>query len=273
MSKRLNLQAQITLLVLSVVFLAILIIVIFMGRWTNQSVENHVRSNIANIAAIIAHTPNIRAALAEHDPHMEIQAYMETLRPYLTEVEYIVVADMNGIRYSHPNPELLGKGFLGGDEVRVLKKGESYISEAVGYNRISLRAFAPVYDLDNDRQIGFVAVGILRQDIIQTKSQAVLRLMLVALLALGVGALGAFLLGRSIKNTLLGLEPEEISRLYNEKAGILDAIHEGLIAIDDKNRITLINESALKILKIAAGEGEIIGRDVEEIIPFSRLLF
>ena len=67
-------------------------------------------------------------------------------------------------------------------------------------------------------------------------------------MALAVGIVGAFLLANNIKNTLLGLEPEEITKLYNEKMGIIDAIYEGLIAVDNKGKITLINDSALNIL-------------------------
>ncbi len=269
--KALNLQAKITLLVTSVVFMSILIVVVLMSQWTSQNVENHVRINIANVARIVAQSPNIRASLAKEDPQLMIQSYIETIRPSLDQVEFIVVADMKGIRYSHPDPELIGKRFLGGDERRVIQTGETYISEAVGYNRISLRAFTPIYDLQSNRQIGFVAVGILRTSIIQAKSKAAFHLILVALFALISGVVGAYWLARSIKKTLWGLEPEQIGKLYNEKASILDAIHEGLVAIDEKNEITLINESALKILKIDEKESELIGQDVNEVIPASGL--
>lgn len=271
MHKPLNLQAKITLLVISVVFMAILIVVVLMSQWTSQNVENHVRINIANIARMVAQSPNIRAALAEKDPQMKIQSYIETLRPSLEQVEFIVVADMNGIRFSHPDPELIGKRFLGGDELRVIQTGQTYISEAYGNRRISLRAFTPIYHQQSNKQIGFVAVGILRTSIIQAKSEAAFHLILVSLFALTSGGIGAYWLAKSIKKTLFGLEPEQISKLYNEKASILDAVHEGLVAIDEKNEITLINESALKILKIEEQESDLIGRDINQVIPASGL--
>ena len=88
------------------------------------------------------------------------------------------------------------------------------------------------------------------------------------------GIIGAFLLANNIKNTLLGLEPEEITKLYNEKMGILDAIHEGLVAVDHRGRITLINDSALNILHFEnkVNKENIIGQNIEEVIPNTRMI-
>jgi Signal transduction histidine kinase regulating citrate/malate metabolism len=88
------------------------------------------------------------------------------------------------------------------------------------------------------------------------------------------GVVGAFLLAGNIKKTLLGLEPEEITRLYNEKMGILGAIHEGLIAVDNRGRITLINDSAVNILHLESrgNKEHIIGRNIEEIIPSTGMI-
>lgn len=88
------------------------------------------------------------------------------------------------------------------------------------------------------------------------------------------GVLGAFLLANNIKNTLLGLEPNEIAKLYNEKMGMLDAIHEGLVAVDDEARITLINDSALNILHFENNidKEDIIGQNAEVVIPNTRLI-
>ncbi|MCS4526375.1 PAS domain-containing protein [Clostridium botulinum] len=50
--------------------------------------------------------------------------------------------------------------------------------------------------------------------------------------------------------------------------GILDTIHEGLVAVDYMGRITLINNSALKILNLQhkVDKDEVIGKNIENII-------
>lgn len=103
---------------------------------------------------------------------------------------------------------------------------------------------------------------------------AVFYIILIGFGGLLIGSVGAFLLSNNIKHTLLGLEPEEISRLYHEKAGILDAIHEGLVAIDAEGRITLMNDSAFQILHYNKKKemNGILGHNVEEVIPNTRML-
>jgi sensor histidine kinase regulating citrate/malate metabolism len=73
----------------------------------------------------------------------------------------------------------------------------------------------------------------------------------------------------NIKKELLGFEPKQMTQLYIEKEGMLGAIHEGILAIDEKERITLYNESAKKILNIE--DDDIIGKKVLDVFPTSQL--
>lgn len=273
MRKAMKLQTKITLLVIIVVFISISIIMSFAVSWMTGNIENKARTNIMNVAEMVAHSKEIVEQLEIKDPDKKIGPYVDMQLKNLEQVEYIIVADSEGIRYSHPNPEMIGKKFAGGDEYKVVNKGETYISEATGTLGMALRAFAPIYDEEN-KEIGFVSVGTLTQSIETAKHTAILYILLIGFGGLGVGAAGAFLLANNIKNTLLGLEPEEITKLYNEKMGMLDAIHEGLVAVDDEARITLINDSALNILHFENGinKEQIIGQNVEVVIPNSRLI-
>lgn len=272
MRKAMKLQTKITLLVIIVVFISISIIMFFAVSWMTGNIENKARTNIMNVAEMMAHSKEIVGQLEIKDADKKIGPYVDMQLKNLEQVEYIIVADSDGIRYSHPNPEMIGKKFAGGDEYKVVNKGETYISEATGTLGMALRAFAPIYD-ENNNEIGFVSVGTLTQSIETAKHTAIIYILLIGLGGLGAGAVGAFLLANNIKNTLLGLEPEEITKLYNEKMGMLDAIHEGLVAVDDEARVTLINDSALKILHFenSITKEQIIGQNVEIVIPNSRL--
>lgn len=274
MKRVMKLQTKITLLISVVVFISISIIISFVVSWMTSNIENEAKTNIMNVAEMVAHSKEIIDALDVKDPNGIIEPYISMQLKNLKQVEYIIVADKEGIRYSHPNPEMIGKKFVGGDEDRVISKEETYISEAMGTLGKSLRAFAPIYDSKNNMEIGFVSVGTLTHSIETSKYMAIKYIILIGIGGLLVGILGAFLLANNIKNTLMGLEPEEITKLYHEKMAILDAIHEGLIAIDKLGRITLINDSALSILHFEnkVNKDEIIGRNVEEIIPNTRMI-
>lgn len=273
MRKAMKLQTKITLLIITVVFISISIIMSFVVSWMTGNIENKARTNIMNVAEMMAHSSEILDELKAKDSNKKIGPYVDMQLKNLEQIEYIIVADSEGTRYSHPNPEMIGKKFAGGDEYKVVKNGETYISEATGTLGKSLRAFAPIYDPENKKEIGFVSVGTLTESIETAKHTAILYIILIGLGGLFAGAIGAFLLANNIKNTLLGLEPDEIAKLYNEKMGMLDAIHEGLVAVDAEARITLINDSALNILHFekSINKEHIIGQNVEIVIPNSRL--
>ncbi|MBU3114643.1 sensor histidine kinase [Clostridium lacusfryxellense] len=274
MKKIIKLQTKLTLLIIVVVFISISIIIFFLTSWMTNNIESKVKTNTMNIAKIVARSTEVKIALDIKDKNKIIGTYVNSLLKIVDQVAYITVADMNGVRYSHPNQELINKKFAGGDDYRVLIYGETYISEATGSMGKSLRAFTPIYDINNKKQIGFVAVGTLTQSIEKLKHTAIMYLILISVGGLTVGIIGALLLAENIKKTLLGLEPHEIANLYNEKMSIIDAIHEGLVAIDKSGQITLINDSALKILQLENKytKDQIIGQKMDVLFPTTRLL-
>ncbi|WP_035161593.1 DcuS/MalK family sensor histidine kinase [Caloranaerobacter azorensis] len=274
MKKRImKLQTKIIILITVVVFISISIVLPFITDSVSKNVEEKLAINIMNTAKIVAKSPIIREALDKKDPDGIIKPYIDALLDSVEQIEFIVVADMEGIRYSHPNPKRIGQKFVGGDQYKVIKNGETYISKATGTLGKSMRAFTPIYDLENKKQIGFVSVGTLIESVEEAKKEAVLHLIFLAYTGILAGIIGAFLLANNIKKTLMGLEPNEIIKLYNEKVGMLDAIHEGIIAIDKDCKITLVNDSALDILQIKDKykPEEIIGKPVTDIFHTSRL--
>lgn len=86
-----------------------------------------------------------------------MQQYVETFMEQ-ADVQFVVVIDMDGIRYAHPEREKVGKAFVGGDETEALNGNET-VSTSVGTLGRSLRAFTPVY-AETGEQVGAVAVGI-----------------------------------------------------------------------------------------------------------------
>jgi len=274
MRKKIKLQTKIALLVTIVVFVSISIISVFAVSWMTNIIENKAKTNVLNVAKMIAHSEEIVNSLENKDPEGKIASYANLLLKNLEQVDYIIVVDKDGVRYSHPNPDMIGEKFVGGDETRVAEEGETYISEATGTLGKALRAFAPIYDSDNKVEIGFVAVGTLTNSIEAAKNTAIIYIILISIGGLAVGIIGAFILSNNIKKILLGLEPEEISKLYTEKMGMLEAIHEGLIAVDNLGRITLINDAALNILKFGTNynKNNLIGQNVEEVIPNTELI-
>lgn len=274
LKKKMKLQTKLTILIIIVVFISISIIIFFVASWMTKNIKSTSKTNVMNVAEMVANSREVIDALSKKDPDKIIGPYIENQLKSLDEIEYIIVVDNEGMRYSHPNVNMIGQKFVGGDESRVVKEGDVYISEAIGTLGRSLRAFVPIYNVEKNKEIGFVCVGMLTKSIEQSEHMAILYIILISIGSLAVGIVGAFILSNNIKNTLLGLEPEEITNLYNEKIGILDAIYEGLIAIDNNGNITLVNDSALNILHYEnqIDKNSIIGKNIDEIFPTTNLV-
>lgn len=262
--KETSLKRKIILYTIIVLLYTGLIIVFFTGRLIKNNVKTKIEANNFNTAINIANAPTIGDSLGEGDPDRVIEEYVDKVLDSLEYINMIVVADLEGKRYAHPNKEVIGEYFVGGDEKRVVESGEKYVSQATGTLGLSLRVFVPIYD-SFENQVGFVMVGTLIGDVLNNQYILIKNIWIYGLIGLALGIIGAIWIASNIKKSLLDLEPHQITRLYKEKTAMLDSLQEGIIAIDNKANITTINQSALKILNI---EGkEVIGGQIGKIFP------
>ncbi|HSI66959.1 MAG TPA: sensor histidine kinase [Planococcus sp. (in: firmicutes)] len=218
-------------------------------------------------AIAVSIIPSIVEAMDDENPELIIQPLAESLKTQV-DAEFIVVGNTESIRYSHPNPDLIGQKMVGGDNDRALLRGEFYISEATGSLGPSLRAKAPIYN-NEGQVIGVVSVGYLMTEIQQIIVGNVMQVITFAMLALAIGVIGSILLAKNIRKETMGLEPREIAALYRDREALLSSIVEGVVAIDSDGRITAINQSAEKILNLNQSS---INANIEEVIPESRMI-
>ncbi|WP_032123230.1 ATP-binding protein [Clostridium amazonitimonense] len=234
--------------------LVIVIILFTLGTATgfsiikmNKVIREQMGKNAMDIANTVASIKDVQDVLKSKKKNNEIQHIIENIR-LKTRVQFITVMDMEAIRYSHPTPENIGKPFIGGDEKKVLETGQSYIAEGEGTLGPSLRAFSPIYK--DGEQIGAVSVGILTGWISQEFQTLLYEFIPYIVIALTIGVIGAWLLSTNIKNTIYGLEPKEIAWILKEREAILEDMDEGIIAINNKGYIILLNKNARNILRL-----------------------
>ncbi|MHB1652245.1 MAG: ATP-binding protein [Desulfitobacteriaceae bacterium] len=242
---QLKLRTKIALFSFSLVLLSVLFAGVVIVERTTAAAEKEIGSRAMAIARTVAELRDVQVNLEQTDGAKVIQPIAERIRQ-ATGVEYIVIFDMDRIRYSHPIQDRIGTVFNDGDEAPALRKQE-YLSQAVGVIGPSIRAFVPVMTDEGTRQVGVVAVGIL----VPTISEALrsLRFQLYSSLLVGVilGILGSFYLARNIKKNMFSLEPQEIARILEERIAIFQAMGEGVIAIDRSGKITIWNNEARRL--------------------------
>ena len=263
-----KLQTKLILLVSTILTTSLLIAYMFLSSYTYETVQNEMGNHAKAVSSMIAISPEFIQAMADPNQHSRVQDMAEAVR-HETGDEYISIIDMNGIRLSHPNADLIGKHFVGGDEAAALK-GSSYISIAVGTLGKSVRAFQPVYY--NGQQIGVVVTGISMEDIQKKIDKRNLQFLFILIAVLACGIFLTVLVANRIKSTLLGMEPFAIARLMVERNTVIKSVREGVIVVDTEGRLQLVNREAKRILTQAGISGNLIGREAADVIPNSRML-
>jgi CitB family two-component system sensor histidine kinase MalK len=266
--KPLRLKTYITLLVCLVLAFSLALTNYLVSQRVVRQTQDYFEDKAMNISHFMAESVVVKEALSGIRPKGEVQFLTETMRK-ISGVEFIVVVDMNGIRYSHPNPDMIGNRFVGGDDAQVYL-GQEYTSIAEGTLGKSMRYFTPVYDATGT-QIGAIAVGILMNIIEDTLTSTRWMVLIGVLAGFVVGIPGAFLLAGRIKKVLFGLEPDEIARLFEEKNALVQSVREGILGVDKNMRITVVNEEAARLFAIAGISEDVMGQNVEEVIPNTNL--
>ncbi len=267
---RFKLSTIIIIFVCTVVTMSLLITDLLITNTTSETIENQLEDKAITISRSIAESKIVKDGLTDvPDEEISIQEYTTNIQQ-ASDVLFVVVMDMEGIRKSHPDVQKIGKHFVGGDEQRALN-GEEYISRSTGTLGKSLRAFTPIYD-NKQNQIGAVAVGISLEAVTASIQQSHRKILIGSTVGVLIGIIGAFLLARYIKNSLFGLEPYAIARIHEERNIMLHSVHEGIIAIDRTGTIILVNKSARRIFKEASlKKSDPNGMKISDFLPGTRL--
>src|SRR5215471_17148708 len=162
---RMSLQAKVLLIQTCIVVLVAGLITATVVSVLANRIEQQAGDRALGIAQVIALMPAVRSAFDAPDPPAIIQPLAESIRQS-AGVSFVVVSNRDLIRYSHPNPELIGRTLLdpppaGGlteDDRRPLR-GESVVVQEDGSLGRSIRAKVPVYD-QYGGIVGAVSVGI-----------------------------------------------------------------------------------------------------------------
>jgi two-component system CitB family sensor kinase len=233
----------------------------FVASWfLEHQLRESYRERMTAVAQSVATLPSVVDAINGPDPSSIIQPIAEVIRKG-SNVTYVVVTDASGIRLSHPDPSRIGEPVS--TDPTVPLSGETYVGTQTGTLGESWRVKVPIFD--SDRVIGSVSVGILES---QLRSDFVNGLgWLFATLggAAVLGVLGSAWVTAVIRKRIFRLEPEQIAALLESREAMVHGIHEGVVAIDDRNRIALINDAAVELLGIA-GSDALIGRPAAEVL-------
>ncbi|MET9135081.1 sensor histidine kinase [Streptomyces antibioticus] len=243
---------------------AVLIAIVVAGYALFAWASNHGQAEDAAarqataVARSVADSPSVRAAIHTADPSAELQPYaLRVVRD--TDVDFVTIMNTDGIRWTHPDEKEIGRPFRGNTAAALA--GRTFTETYTGTLGASVRAVTPIEDGDG-RIIGLVSAGIRVEEISKRVQDQVTALVAVAAGALLLGAVGTYVINASLRRHTHGMNATELSRMHDYHQAALHAVREGLLMLDGRYRVALINDGARELLGVSE---EVVGRSVAEL--------
>ncbi|WP_233563682.1 ATP-binding protein [Cryobacterium tepidiphilum] len=261
MGRSMSLRVQLLLLQLAIVLVTVLGTGIVASALQEQQLRDAYRDRMIGVAQSAASLPAIVDAFDDADPSATIQPIAELLRK-ASDVTYVVVTNAEGIRYSHPDPDRIGEHVSTDPSLPL--SGKTYVGTQTGTLGASWRVKVPIFN-HGGAVMGLVSVGILESDLRSDYLGNSTLLFLTIAIAAVLGVIGAAGVTSLIRRRIYGLEPEQIAGLLEEREAILHGVREGVVAVDDRGHVTLINDAAARLLGMDDSAG-LIGRPAAEVL-------
>ena len=263
-----SLKARMICLVCLLVFSLTLVAGGLYTAMIGEVLEDQIGKRALQVSRTVAQIPLVKQQIVKEHPEGHLQTLAEQIRREVG-AEFIVIGNRDGIRFSHPKTDRLGKKMVGGDNAPALERGESYVSRAVGTLGPSIRGKVPIFAEDGSI-IGVVSVGYLQENVRGIIYDQQLKVGALEGVLVVFGILGAVSISNRFKRAIFGLEPEQIARLLTERETIIDSIREGIVAIDREAKVTVVNRQAIDILG-KDSEAQVIGQPIRDVLPGAKL--
>ncbi|GAA3116882.1 SpoIIE family protein phosphatase/ATP-binding protein [Streptomyces echinatus] len=257
-----SVAGQVFLLQVAVVGLLVLCAVLALYLQSKRDTTTEAKRRSIAVAQTFAHSPGVEQALRLPNPSTVLQPMTEATRKS-AGVDFIVVMDTHGIRYTHPLPSRIGKRFVG--TIGPSLAGKVYTESVHGPLGHEVQATVPVDDY-RGKVIALVSAGLKVQRVTSALDRQ-----LPIILAAGGGALvvatgGTALVGRRLRRQTHSLAPDEMSRMYEHHDTVLHSVREGVLIIGADGRLLLANDEARRLLELPSDAegcpvGELPGLD------------
>jgi two-component system CitB family sensor kinase len=169
------------------------------------------------------------------------------------------ILDPQGVIRVSSQPDRIGQHFDLGDSQAV--DGRAWSGDLDVDGTHSLVGQVPILGINGD-VLAIASVSEGYPSIWQLLSGAGERLLFYLGLGAALGLLASWLLSRRIKRHTRGLEIAEIASLADHREALLHSIREGVVAVNNEDEITVLNDSAQELLELTDAA---VGRRVDAV--------
>lgn len=251
-----------------ILVVSLTIILAIIGIVTNIKFEkDKTDRNLQNISETIATSPSfmendIQNGTAQNQ--VNLMRYLDSLKKSLYDVDVISIVNKNNQRFYHTTHSLIGTQYDGEQPDFSPVEKTFYIVNTNGPSGAQRRAYSALYS-ETGEYLGFIMVIILTEHVNENITQIITTYTILAVVAIIIELFITSRISKSIKNSLLGYEPDTISAMYLVRDNILESLKEGVIAVDKNGNILFTNNSAVKMLDKGSTATEFIGKNIEQI--------
>ncbi|WDO11221.1 SpoIIE family protein phosphatase (plasmid) [Streptomyces murinus] len=210
--------------------------------------ERDARLRSLDVAQTFSHSPGLAAALSSRDPTAILQPLATEIR-HLTGVDYVAVLNNDGIRYTAPISSQIGTRAVG--DLRPALAGRAVTQPYQGLLNSAVRALVPVVD-SHGTVVGVVAAGVTVESVAATVDRQLPLLLGSTVAGLTLATGGTALLTRRLRRQTRGLDPAEMTRMYEHHDAVLHAVREGVLIVNGEGRLLLANDEARRLLDLPA---------------------
>ncbi|GAB1325898.1 SpoIIE family protein phosphatase [Streptomyces sennicomposti] len=253
-----SVAGQVFVLQVVIVLLLVVAAVVALVLQVRHDTTAEARNRSLAVAETFANAPGTREALAAPNPTTILQPRAEAARE-AAHVDFIVVMNTDGVRYTHPVPDRIGKKFVG--DIGPAVRGGTVVEEVNGTIGRLVQAVVPV-EAPGGKVEGLVAAGITTHNVGGLADRQLPVVLGAAGAGLVLATAGTALVSRRLLRQTHGLGPGEMTRMYEHHNAVLHSVREGVIIIGEEGRLLLANDEAHRLLDLPA---DAEGRDVRDL--------
>ncbi|EFL35861.1 magnesium or manganese-dependent protein phosphatase [Streptomyces viridochromogenes DSM 40736] len=206
------------------------------------------RARTLAVAESVAQSPGIVAAVDGRNPTAALQPRAEAVRKR-TGVDYVVLWNTDGIRYTHPDPDMIGKHIVGPyrDTIDLARAGRPLVRTIDTVTGLTVNSSVPITRPDGSLA-GISSAGITVRNVNNMVADQLPLLLVSVAGALVLTSGSAVLVSRRLRRQTHGLGAAEMTRMYDHHDAVLHSVREGVVIVEGDGRLLLANDEARRLL-------------------------
>lgn len=212
------------------------------SRMIYDIVEQQTEKRALQAAKHVALIPDLKRIVSNQDRFSTLEILADAIR-IEAEATAIIITDGDATQIYNTDKNQVGRPYRLSNINRTLIYGHPFVFKSSLAHGSMINGNAPIFD-DDLNIIGMVSISY-RVESLRLLSKGYLEKELFYIwLFITLGLASAILIAQGVKRATLGLEPQEIASLFQEREAIIASIREGIIATDADGNINLLNQTA-----------------------------